>query len=89
MTNKIYPRDYKHKRFFRCTDEEWAIIQAAVPQGNRSEFIRQTLIDAARATGATVLFAGSYAKTDIDSFSAARTIHSNDPPQHDEDEMMP
>lgn len=36
------------QRFFRCTDEEWELIEQAAGQGNRSQFIRETVLRAAR-----------------------------------------
>lgn len=36
------------KRFFRCTDEEWALIQQAAEGDNRSQFIRDLVVRAAK-----------------------------------------
>jgi len=38
------------KRFFRCTDDEWELIEAAAKDGNRSQFIRDVVVRAARRT---------------------------------------
>jgi len=36
------------KRFFRCSDAEWELIEQAGADGNRSAFIRGSVVSAAR-----------------------------------------